>query len=325
MEKKLKVVAIGGGTGLSSIVRGLKKKDIDLSAIVTMGDDGGSSGRIRSDFKIPPPGDIRNVLIAMSDVEPMMEKMMQHKFHKGNGLEGHSVGNLIITAMTTITGDFATAVQETSKVLAVKGNVIPVCNQLMYLRAEYEDGTFMDGESKIPNANKKIKKMNIYPEGLEPSREAIRAIENADVIIIGPGSLYTSIIPNLLFKEIKQKIKESKAKKIYIANIMTQKGETDNYTSADHIRVIEKEAGFKLFDTVIMNNREIPQEIREKYISKGAFQVEDELEKITEMGYKIISNDYLTITSENQVRHNTEKIADTVMGIANEESINFCI
>lgn len=314
-----KVVVVGGGTGLSSIVRGLKMKNIELSAIVTMGDDGGSSGRLRSEFQIPPPGDIRNVLIAMSDVEPMMEKLMQYKFEQGNGLQGHSIGNLLLTAMTGITGDFSKAVQETSKVLAVKGKVIPVCNQLMYLRAEYEDGTFVEGESKIPNEAKKIKTISLFPKGLKASNDAVKALKNADVIVIGPGSLYTSIMPNLLFEEVRQAIRESDAKKIYVANIMTQRGETDNYTTADHIEALEKNVGGRMFDIVIMNNGEVSEILKEKYIKKGAKPVENEKEKIIKMGYQVIEDDYIVVSEENQIRHNTDKIADIIEILAEIE------
>lgn len=316
--KKKKVVAIGGGTGLSSIIRGLKKKNFDLSAIVTVGDDGGSSGRIRSEFLIPPPGDVRNVLVAMSDVEPMMEKLMQYKFEKGIGLQGHSIGNLLITAMASLTGDFSTAIQETSKVLAVKGKVIPVSNQLMYLGAEYEDGTFMEGESKIPNEQKRIKEIKIYPEGIKASREAVKAVENADVIVIGPGSLYTSIMPNLLFKEVREAIVNSTAEKVYVANIMTQRGETDNYTMSDHIKALEKHTGVKLFDTIIVNNGEIPIKLKEKYITKGSSQVKNDYDEIRKMGYRVIEGNFVIITEEEQIRHNTEEIANIIEDITEE-------
>lgn len=207
------VVIIGGGTGLSVLLRGLKVYPVDITAIVTVADDGGSSGRLRDELSIPPPGDIRNVLAALSDVEPLVENLFQHRFNKGNSLTGHSLGNLILAAMTNITGDFFHAVTEMSKVLNVRGKVLPAANKSVVLHAEMEDGTIVSGESKIPYSGKKIKRVFLSPETIEPLEEAIDVIRKADLILIGPGSLYTSILPNLLVPKLGDEVCKAKAKK----------------------------------------------------------------------------------------------------------------
>ena len=238
-----KVVVIGGGTGLSVLLRGLKRHPIDISAIVTVADDGGSSGRLRDSLDIPPPGDIRNVLAALSEVEPLVEQMFQHRFETTNELSGHALGNLIIAALASITGDFVHAIQEMSRVLNVKGKVLPSANQKVILNAEMEDGTIVTGESTIPKAGKKIKRVFLQPDGIQPLSETIRAIREADLIVMGPGSLYTSILPNLLVPRIGEEVCKSKAKKMYICNIMTQAGETLNYSASDHVKALYEHLG----------------------------------------------------------------------------------
>lgn len=219
-----KVVILGGGTGLSVLLRGLKTKPVDITAIVTVADDGGSSGRLRHDLNIPPPGDIRNVLAALSDVEPLVEDLFQHRFNKGNDLTGHSLGNLILAAMTNITGDFFHAVTEMSKVLNVRGKVLPAANSSVVLHAELENGQVVTGESKIPTYGERIKRVFLTPDTIEPLPESIQVIREADLIVLGPGSLYTSILPNLLVPHIGEEVIRSKAKKVYICNVMTQPG-----------------------------------------------------------------------------------------------------
>jgi uncharacterized cofD-like protein len=315
-----KIVVIGGGTGLSVLLRGLKRKPFHITAVVTVGDDGGSSGRLRNDLKIPPPGDIRNVILALSDTEPMMEKVFQHRFKQGNELEGHNVGNLILAALTEITGDFNTAIRETKRVLAVRGNVLPVSNDIISLQAEMEDGEVIKGESKIPQSGKKIKKVSLFPEEVKPSHEAIRAIEKADMVVLGPGSLYTSLIPNLLFPEVVHAIKQSQAKKIYICNVMTQHGETDNFSAFDHLRVIYDHIGVDLFDKVLVNTTPIPATVLESYKEKDSFPVRYDKEKLSKYGFTIIDGSYVVI--DGMVRHNASEIANHLEKIVMEEIKN---
>ena len=249
-----KIVVIGGGTGLPVLLRGLKQYDVDLTAIVTVADDGGSSGRLRDELDIPPPGDIRNVLAALSDVEPLIIELFQHRFENGNGLSGHSLGNLILAAMTAITGDFVHAVREMGKVLNVRGKVLPAANESVVLHAEMEDGTIVSGESKIPYSGKKIKRVFLTPEHIEPLEETITELQTADLIVIGPGSLYTSILPNLLVPKIGEEVCQSKAKKVYICNVMTQAGETLNYTASDHVKALYDHMACACLDAIIVNN-----------------------------------------------------------------------
>src|SRR5690554_4593358 len=252
--KRAKVVVIGGGTGLSVLLRGLKTFPVDITAIVTVADDGGSSGKIRQELKVPPPGDIRNVLVALSEVEPLLEELFQHRFQNGENLSGHSLGNLLLAGMTSITGDFAQGVHELSRVLKVKGKVLPAANEGIVLHAEMEDGTFVEGESKIPLHGKKIKRVFLEPENPKPLQDTLNAIEEADLIVVGPGSLFTSIIPNLLVSEISEMISLAKAWKVYICNVMTQPGETDDFTAADHVEAIYNHVQERFLNSIIVNN-----------------------------------------------------------------------
>lgn len=257
-HQKRRIVVVGGGTGLSVMLRGLKELPMEITAIVTVADDGGSSGRIRNDLQMPPPGDIRNVMVALADTEPLLEQVLQYRFQNGNGLAGHNLGNLMIAALKDITGDFNHAIQYMSGVLAVRGQVLPSTGEEVNLCAVMEDGSVVEGESRIPQAGGKIRRVFLKPEVAHPLPEALQAIEAADGIIIGPGSLYTSILPNLLVKGMADAIRQSKAKKIYICNVMTQAGETDHYTAADHVTAIQDHVGEDFFDVVIVN-KEIPR------------------------------------------------------------------
>lgn len=296
MEKKVRkerhprIVVIGGGTGLSVMLRGLKEKPLDITAIVTVADDGGSSGILRSELQMPPPGDIRNVLIALADVEPLLSEMLQYRFNNGTGLAGHSLGNLMLAAMTDIAGDFVTGIRELSRVLAVRGRVLPAAGQAIVLHAEMADGTIVTGESVIPKSGQAIKRVFIEPEQVEPLQEAVDAIREADAILIGPGSLYTSIIPNLLVPKLAESIVESDAVKLFICNVMTQPGETDNYSVGDHLQAVYEHIGHHLFDYVIVNDGEIPPQVQEKYAEKGAKAVHLDLDEVTRRGYKVIAD-----------------------------------
>jgi len=303
-----KVVVIGGGTGLSVLLRGLKEKPFHITAIVTVADDGGSSGRLRDDLQMPPPGDIRNVILALSDTEPLMEKLFQHRFKQGKGLEGHNVGNLFLAAMTEITGDFNSAIREMRRVLAVRGRVLPVSDQAIALQAEMEDGEIIKGESKIPQSGKKIKRISINPSDVKPSDDVLTAIEKADMIVLGPGSLYTSLIPNLLVPGVAEAIEKSTAEKVYICNVMTQYGETDHFTTFDHLKAIYDHIHVDLFNTVLVNNASIPESILARYDKERSHPVQLDKEKLLKYRFNVVDDCF--ILTDDKVRHNASKIAD---------------
>ena len=311
MSTKIKVVTIGGGTGLSVLLRGLKKYPLEITAVVTVADDGGSSGKIRSDMNIPSPGDIRNVIAALSDVEPYLEKMFQYRFDSGE-VKGHPVGNLMIAAMTDIHGDFSTAVKVMSRILNVRGTVLPTTNDIATLNAVLSDGEIIRGESSITKAGGVIDHVYITPSRVKPNEDVLKAIEEADYIIMGPGSLYTSIIPNLVISNVSEKIRESKAKKIYVCNVMTQHGETDNYSVCDHIVAINKHVQENIFDLVIANSREFDDSILSKYHKEKQEPVKIDHEKIEELGIKLIKNNDVGIVDNNTIRHNAEKVSELI-------------
>ncbi|OES46143.1 gluconeogenesis factor YvcK family protein [Domibacillus iocasae] len=307
-----KVVIIGGGTGLSVLLRGLKRHPIDLTAIVTVADDGGSSGRLRTELNIPPPGDIRNVLAALSDVEPLVESLFQHRFSTNNELSGHALGNLMIAALSSITGDFGHAIQEMSRVLNVRGKVLPAANQSVVLHAEMEDGSVVSGESKIPYSGKKIRRVFLTPEEIEPLPETIRSIREADMIILGPGSLYTSILPNLLVPGIGKEVTIANAKKVYICNLMTQAGETLDFTAADHVRAIYDHMKCSFMDTILVNKEPVPADIQELYKEEMAKPVIYDVDKLKELGVDAIFDDILTFENST-IRHDTAKVAEILV------------
>ena len=311
MSTKIKVVTIGGGTGLSVLLRGLKKYPLEITAVVTVADDGGSSGKIRSDMNIPSPGDIRNVIAALSDVEPYLEKMFQYRFDSGE-VKGHPVGNLMIAAMTDIHGDFSTAVKVMSRILNVRGTVLPTTNDIATLNAVLSDGEIIRGESSITKAGGVIDHVYITPSRVKPNEDVLKAIEEADYIIMGPGSLYTSIIPNLVISNVSEKIRESKAKKIYVCNVMTQHGETDNYSVCDHIVAINKHVQENIFDLVIANSREFDDSILSKYHKEKQEPVKIDQEKIQELGIKLIKNNDVGIVDNNTIRHNADKVSELI-------------
>lgn len=314
-NNEAKVVVIGGGTGLSTMLRGLKKYTSHITAIVTVGDDGGGSGKIREDLGMLPPGDIRNCILALADTEPLMEDLLQYRFTEGS-LKGQCFGNLFLAAMAGISENFEDAVQKMSSVLAVKGKVLPVTLDDMKLVAELENGEIIEGESKIPSEvivrNTRIKKIAIKPIDAKPLEEAIKAINNADVIIMGPGSLYTSIIPNLLVKGIPEAICKSPAKKVYISNVMTQPGETDGFKVSNHLKVLMDYGVAENIDYVIANNGIIPSDIKEKYARENAELVVLDYENINNLNVKIIEADLIKITKR-YVKHNAEKLAELIM------------
>jgi uncharacterized cofD-like protein len=316
--QKPRVVVIGGGTGLPVLLRGLKRFPLDLTAIVTVADDGGSSGRLREDLCIPPPGDIRNVLAALSEVEPLIIELFQHRFHSNGDLSGHSLGNLILAAMTNITGNFAHAVQELSRVLNVKGKVLPSANEIVMLHAEMEDGTIVSGESKIPFSGKKIKRVFLTPQHIDPLPETIHSIQRADFIIIGPGSLYTSILPNLLIPGIGEAVYHAKAQKIYICNLMTQAGETNDYTASDHVRAIYDHIGYSSIHKVIVNNGVFPNDIIEKYKQELAIPVVHDEENLLKLGLEIIAEP-IAAFENGIIRHDPKKLAKIIYQLIQNE------
>lgn len=312
-QDSLKVVAIGGGTGLSMLLRGLKEYNLDVSAIVTVADDGGSSGRLRDELEMPPPGDIRNVLVSLADTEPLLEKLLQHRFNRGKNLSGHSIGNLLLAALQEITGDFKSAIREMSRVLAVRGQVIPVAEDLIQLVAKMKDGRVIYGESSIPKANGNIQRVFLEPKEVTATPEAILAIQGADLIIVGPGSLYTSVLPTLLVNGITEEIRKSSAPKVYICNVMTQPGETERYSAYDHVKAIYHHVGHDLFDYIICHSGVVPEIINQKYVEKGASPVIVHKDKLERLGLHVIEKD-LSIHGT-YFRHDPRKVSQLVLQI----------
>ena len=310
-----KIVVIGGGTGLSTMLRGLKLYTNNITAIVTVGDDGGGSGKLRADLGMLPPGDIRNCILALADTEPIMEDLLQYRFTEGT-LKGQSFGNLFLAAMDGISDNFEAAVQKMSSVLAVTGKVLPVTLDDMKLIAELENGNIVEGESIIPDEvikqKSKIKNLKIEPEKAKPLLDALMAISEADAIVMGPGSLYTSIIPNLLVEDIAECINKSDAIKIYISNVMTQPGETDDFTVSDHIKTLMKYSGKNSVEYVIANNGTIPKDIEERYLSQGSKLVKLDYENIEDLNVKVVETDLVKIT-KGYVKHDAEHLAQVLM------------
>lgn len=317
IARRPRVVVIGGGTGQPVLLRGLKRYDVDLTAVVTVADDGGSSGRLRSEMFIPPPGDIRNCLIALADTEPLLADLLQYRFNVGTGLEGHSFGNLFLAAMTHITGDFETAIRETSRVLAVRGTVMPVTQKAFTLSAVFSDGSMVDGESKIPLAHKRIDHIEIHPDTVEPLPEVLATIAEADAIVIGPGSLYTSILPNLLVPGLADAIRRSRAKTIFVCNVMTQPGETDGFTASDHVTAIDRHVGAGLFDMIIVNSATIPEQILSQYQAQGSVPVVVDVEPLHDLGLTVIARNFLQ--ESKYARHDPDLIALQILALVGRE------
>ncbi|MGB2705474.1 MAG: YvcK family protein [Candidatus Omnitrophota bacterium] len=313
LEKGPRIVAIGGGTGLSTLLHGLKEYTSNITAIVTVADDGGSSGRLREEFNVLPPGDIRNCLVALADTGPLMERLFQFRFNDGTNLKGHNFGNLFITAMSKVTGDFEQAIKASSKVLAIRGSVVPATLAKVVLKALHKDGTETVGESKIPEKHSPIKRMYIKPPDSRPTFEALEAIKKAHIIVLGPGSLYTSVMPNLLIGGMYEAIKKSKAIKVYVCNVMTQAGETDGYRASEHIKAILKHTGEGIINYCIVNVGRVPARLLEKYKEESALPVFVDEEKIKQLGCVAIEEDI--IDAKNLVRHDSQKLAKIIMDL----------
>ena len=315
-RKELKIVAIGGGHGLSTMLRGLKRYTKDITAIVTVADDGGGSGMLREDLGILPPGDIRNCILALANTEPTMEQLLDYRFTEGS-LAGQSFGNLFLAAMDGISGSFDEAVHRMGEVLAITGRVLPVTNQSVHLEAEFVNGSRVLGESKIFYAKKRndcrIRQVRLVPEHPQPLPESIEAIAQADLILLGPGSLYTSIIPNLLVDGVAEAIAKSRALKILVMNIMTQDGESDGYTGADHVRALLHHGAPGIIDVCIANNAVIGEAILAPYRQEGVEQLRLEREEIEAMGIQV--EEYPMATGERYIRHDTYALASAIMEV----------
>lgn len=321
----MKLVVFGGGTGLSILLRGLKKYTGELSAVVTVADNGGGSGVLREDLGMLPPGDMRNCIIALSDIEPTMIKLMQHRFKDGY-LNGQSFGNLLIAAMYEIFGDYEHALKEIGSIFRLSGKVLPMTLQDAQLKAFLDSGECILGEKDIPEfvnkSGSRIDRISLVPEVCMPLDETVRDIKEADIIILGPGSLYTSVIPNMLVHNIPELISESRATKFYICNLMTQPGETDSYNVYDHVSAIIKHSNRYVIDYVIANDELISESQIANYKFKGAKQViidKEQVEKLEEMNIKVISSNFVEIR-KNYIRHNSEKIGQLLLNYTKEKN-----
>lgn len=324
-ESLLRIVAIGGGTGLAALLSGLKKysylrSEVDgrprvhITAIVTVTDDGGSSGRLRRELEVLPPGDIRNCMVALSEDDALLSELFQYRFGAGRGLKGHSFGNLFLTALTQVTGDFLKAIQVSSEVLAIHGNIYPSTRRDVVLRAELENGEIVEGESRISRARRRIERIFLKPRKCEPLEETLQAIASADLITLGPGSLYTSVIPNLLVEGIPKAIARSQAVKAYFANLMWQPWETMYYSASDHLEAIEKHAGKRLVDIVVVNTHPISGERRRRYAAQKVYPVEVDLPRLQEFGVEVIGRSLLA--KGEKVRHDPAAVAEIAVELA---------
>lgn len=313
LERGPRIVAIGGGTGLAALLRGLKTYTSNITAIVTVTDDGGSSGRLRGELGVPPPGDIRNCLVALADTESLMESLFQYRFERGESLSGHSFGNLFIAAMAQVTGDFERAVRESSRVLAIRGRVLPSTNSNPVLRAAFTDGTEGAGESSITAAGKAIERVWLEPGDSQPLSESLRAINSADLIVIGPGSLYTSLIPNLLVDGIPAALAASRAPVAYVANIMTEHGETDGYTIADHCAAVNKHAGRPVIDLVVENSTPVGPDLLAGYAAEGADPVPPSRGELERQGLRVIRAPLLATGP--LARHDPDRLAAALLAV----------
>ena len=319
--RSFSVVALGGGTGLSALLRGLKNHVVrrsdkeptlarpitDLAAIVMVTDDGGSSGRLRRENRVLPPGDIRNCMVALSKDEALLSRLFQYRFQAGRGLRGHNFGNLFLAALTHVTGDFAEAVRVSAKVLAIRGRIFPSTTSNVHLVATLSNGRQVHGETKISRSTVPIRKLGLVPRRVRPLAAVVDAIDNADLILMGPGSLYTSVLPNLLIPEIARAIARAKAPRVYIANLMTQPGETTHYALSEHIRAIQDHVGKDLMDYVIANRKQVSSEVAARYRAEGAEQVRLDAENVSKLRVKLLTDDLLE--EKGLIRHDSRQLA----------------
>lgn len=308
-----RVVAIGGGTGLPVLLRGLKEHTSEIAAIVTVTDDGGSSGRLRGELGILPPGDIRNCLVALAGAEPLMERLFQHRFSRGS-MAGHPFGNLFIGALTELLGDFEAAVRAASLILRVHGRVLPSTLENVQLSAELADGSCVDGETAISLSPQPVRRVRLSRDPCPPVPAALQAIADADLIVIGPGSLYTSIMPNLLVDGVAAAIRRSPAPAIYVVNIMTQPGETDGYSAADHLQAIIDHVGPDVVQAVLVNAGPVGEDRVSRYLAQGAFPVVPDAERLEALGVEVYGADL--VNREDLIRHDAAQLAAAVLTLA---------
>ncbi|NLC94875.1 MAG: YvcK family protein [Bacilli bacterium] len=314
MEGNPKIVFIGGGTGLSSVLKGIKKYPIDITAIISVGDDGGSSGDIRNSIHVVPPGDIRKVMVAMSETEPLLSTLLDYRFPSETIFGNHTVGNILLTALFQITGDYVKAIAQLCKVLNVKGTILPVAEKPLTLCALMSDGSVVCGESNITAANKCIKQLFLKENDIQATPEVIKAINAADMIVIGPGSLYTSVIPNLIVPGVKEAINQSKAKKVYICNAMTEPGETDHFTVSDHVKAVEQYLGEHSIDIILANiDHDLDPEVLGRYRSQNAEIVQIDYDEILKLNKELIADKFVYINEHKHIRHTSHKIAAYIL------------
>ncbi|MDX2150823.1 MAG: YvcK family protein [Bryobacteraceae bacterium] len=325
-----RIVAIGGGTGLSTLLKGLKKFArfsrptvgaglsplVDLTAVVTVTDDGGSSGRLRRELDMLPPGDIRNCMVAMSEDEALLSKLFQYRFQAGRGLKGHSFGNLFLTALTHLTGDFAQAVKLSSEVLSIGGHIYPSTGANVGLRAHCEDGSVIAGETNISRCRSPIRSIELEPRNVKPLKETLEAIRQADLVTLGPGSLFTSVIPNLLVDGVVKALRRSPAVKVYFCNLMWQPGETSRFKASDHVKAIHDHAGDKIIEYVVINTAPIAKPQRKRYARELAMPVENDIEQLEEMGLRVVTANLLG--ESHMVRHDPDASAAVALELAVE-------
>jgi uncharacterized cofD-like protein len=321
----LRIVSIGGGNGLSTLLRGLKRYAkagegiLDITAVVTVTDDGGSSGRLRRDFDVLPPGDIRNCMVALSEDETLMSKLFQFRFSNGRGLKGHSFGNLFLTAMTHLTGDFNQAVRFSAEVLKVLGHIYPSTAANVVIEATLANGRKVEGESRISRSRSRIEKVAIHPRRPKPLPETLEAIANADLITLGPGSLFTSVIPNLLVDCIPKAIAQSRAMKAYFVNLMSQPGETTNFRASDHVAAIHRHTKRPILDVCVVNSHPIRGKVLDRYQASAARPVENDLENLENMGLKVIATDLVRMSGprmQEKIRHDSSVIGAIAFELA---------
>ena len=311
------MVAIGGGTGLPVVLSGLKRylgSRLDsLTAVVTVADEGGSSGRLRAEYDILPPGDIRNCLVALADVEPLMEQLFQYRFGGTGTLAGHNFGNLFLTALTHVTGDFLQAIRVSSKILAVKGTILPSTLDKVRLGAECSDGSIVMGEPEVAKTSKAIRRVFLEPKDCHPLPETLEAIGEAEMVVLSPGSLYTSLIPNLVVSGIADALRSSAALKVYVANLMTEPGETEGYSLSDHVSTIVDHAGTGVVDGILVNARSAGERTLHRYAETGAYPVPVDIERVRQWGVWVKEADL--IGAAEKARHHAQKLGRALVGL----------